>query len=233
MPISALERSSRQTSMPSMSGSIKSRTTRSGLVDFAISALTLPGQSQSGDLSLVKAFPGGVLIGVVDGLGHGSEAAVAARKAIETLERHPQEPVEELVRLCHKALRGTRGAVMSVASINAAANTLTWVGVGNVEAVLLLTGSNVFQNRHWLLLRGGVVGYELPTLRPSMATIARDDMLIFATDGVCSSFGEKLPVPGPASRTSPQTIADFIMAECGRGTDDALVLAARYRGAPE
>lgn len=200
------------------------------VVDYAVAALTLPGQDESGDLSLVKQFTGGVLIGVVDGLGHGPPAAIAAKIAIETLELHADEAVETLVDRCHLALTGTRGVVMSLASIDASNDTLTWVGVGNVDTVLFRADSDDCRNRHWLLLRGGVVGYELPTIRPSRAAINRNDLLVFATDGVRSGFGEKLPVDEPPRRVTPRRIADFIMSEFGRGTDDALVLAARYLG---
>jgi len=200
------------------------------VVDYAVAALTQPGQDECGDLSLVKQFAGGVLIGVVDGLGHGPQAAAAARTAINTLELHASEAVEVLVDRCHLALKGTRGVVMSLASIDTSSDTLTWVGVGNVEAVLFHADSEDYLNRHWLLLRGGVVGYELPTIRPSRAAIGRNDLLLFATDGVRSGFGEKLPLDEPPQRIAPRKIADFIMSGFGRGTDDALVLAARYLG---
>jgi serine phosphatase RsbU (regulator of sigma subunit) len=35
-----------------------------------------------------------------------------------------------------------------------------------------------------VLLRSGVVGYQLPTLRASTLPIAPGDLLIFATDGI-------------------------------------------------
>ena len=64
------------------------------LIDWGAAALTLPGQSRSGDRQAVVLFPGGALVAVVDGLGHGELAAVPAETAIEVLERHARERAE-------------------------------------------------------------------------------------------------------------------------------------------
>src|SRR5216684_479702 len=85
------------------------------LIDWGAAALTLPGQSRSGDRQAVVLFPGGALVAVVDGLGHGELAAVPAETAIEALERYAREPVVALIQRCHERLRGTRGAVMTLA----------------------------------------------------------------------------------------------------------------------
>ena len=49
--------------------------------------------------------------------------------------------------------------------------------------------------------------------------------LIFATDGIRGGFAEGLPTDA-----TPQELADHILARHGKGTDDALVLVARYAG---
>src|SRR5690349_16912748 len=104
------------------------------LLDWGVAARALPGERASGDLHLVETFPGGVLVAVVDALGHGEEAAIAAQLAVATLAKHAAEPVDALMQRCHLALRRkTRGVVMSLASFDAAERTMTWLGVGNVE----------------------------------------------------------------------------------------------------
>jgi phosphoserine phosphatase RsbX len=195
----------------------------SSLVEWGAAASTLPGQGQCGDLHLVKCFPGGVLAAVVDGLGHGNEAAAAAQVALHTLENYSQDSVISLIQRCHEKLRPTRGVVMSMASFNATENTITWVGVGNVAGVLLHRDVHRALSRESLLLRGGVVGDQLPRLYASIIQVKRDDMLIFATDGIQSGFAESANLHDP-----PQEIADRILAQHARGTDDALVLAVRF-----
>jgi hypothetical protein len=130
-----------------------------------------------------------------------------------------------LLQRCHEALRQTRGAVLTVASINALDGTMAWVGVGSVEAVLLRADSKTGPACEYALLYSGVVGVVLPPLRGFALPVASGDTLLIATDGVRSGFAEGLRL-----EESPQMMADRILARNVKGTDDALVLVARYRG---
>src|SRR6267378_4198238 len=107
------------------------------LIEWGVASLALPGEAQSGDLHFVKQVRTGALVAVVDGLGHGAEAATAARAAVAALERHATESPVPLVERCHRALQGTRGVVMSVAVFDRSDRSMTWLGVGNVEGLLL------------------------------------------------------------------------------------------------
>src|SRR5689334_7847165 len=99
-------------------------------LEWAVAGRALPGQAESGDRYVVQPFTDGVLLAAVDGLGHGAEAATAARTAVDTLTRYAQEPVMHLLQRCHEQLRRTRGVVLTLASIAARDGTLTWLGVG-------------------------------------------------------------------------------------------------------
>jgi len=197
------------------------------LIDWGVASRALPGEAQSGDLHLVKQVGTGALVAVVDGLGHGAEAATAARAAVAALERHATESPVPLVERCHRALQGTRGVVMSVAVFSRSDRSMTWLGVGNVEG-LLLYGDGAARSgspRAGLVTRGGIVGSELPRLHPVVLPVASGDTLIFATDGIREGFAD-----GLSPEASPQQLADQILARHGKGTDDALVLVARYLG---
>ncbi len=199
------------------------------LIEWSAAGLGLKGQTASGDRCLVKPFPDGVLVAVVDGLGHGEAAAAAAALAVLTLESAPEESVISLVKRCHERLRGSRGAVMSLASFNARDRTMTWLGVGNVEGVLLRppdgSESEEAPDRESLLLRGGVLGTRLPALSAAVVPVRWGDILIMASDGIRSYFARAVVLTDP-----PQRIADRILAGHGRATDDALVLVSRYLG---
>src|SRR5947207_9110870 len=106
------------------------------LLHWGVATLALAGQRESGDLHLVKAVDGGAVVAVVDGLGHGEEAAFAAKTAVGTLERYVHEPTLSVLQRCHEALKGTRGVVLSLASFDSTRGTMTRLGVGNVEGVL-------------------------------------------------------------------------------------------------
>jgi serine phosphatase RsbU (regulator of sigma subunit) len=194
-------------------------------IEWGVAGKALGKDEPSGDQFSIRQFGGGVLLGVVDGLGHGLEAAAAAGIAVDTLEHHPEEPIVPLVRRCHEALRGTRGVAMSVASIDAVDGTMSWLAVGNVEGVLIRGEQEKVERSERILLRGGVIGYQLPSLRASITPVRAGDTLAFATDGIRSDFAEGLRPLG-----SPQGNAEEILAKYGKGSDDALVLVARYLG---
>lgn len=200
-------------------------------IEWGVATLALPGQAETGDLHVVAPFPNGVLVAVIDGLGHGGDAAAAARIAAATLVDHAQESVISLVRRCHERLRTTRGAAMSLASFNAldpstssGQATMTWLAVGNVEGFLVRAGADGHEKAA-VLLRGGVVGYSLPPLRSEVIAVTPGNTLVLATDGIRGGFADMLSRGG-----SPQRLADHILTHFSRGTDDALVLVARYVG---
>jgi len=197
----------------------------SALVEWGVAAQAFEGCAESGDHYLVEAFPDGMLIAVADGLGHGPKAAAAGKAAIAALKGHAHQPVVQQFQHCHEKLRRTRGVVMSIASFNGLEETMTWLGVGNVKGVLLRANGKAQSTHERLLPRGGVVGYQMPSLRPSSVSVARGDTLIFATDGLRSVFTEDLNCSDP-----PQQMAKHILAQHSRGTDDAMVLVARYVG---
>jgi len=60
-------------------------TVSAGLLEWGVAELVLPGQTESGDRYLVTPTPEGGLVAVVDGLGHGAEAAEAAKGAVRSL----------------------------------------------------------------------------------------------------------------------------------------------------
>ncbi len=191
------------------------------LIEWGIATKAIPGEVESGDQYLIEPFPNGVLIAVVDGLGHGEKASIVAKKAVAEMKSYSHEPVISLLRRCHVRLKGTRGVVMSLVSFNFHDGIVDWLGVGNVEGVLFRADKS---SNERLMLRGGIVGYRLPSLHEATVPLKKGDTLILATDGLRSGFSEAL------TRTnSPQENADLIFSKYSRGTDDALVLVVRYR----
>jgi negative regulator of sigma-B (phosphoserine phosphatase) len=195
------------------------------LVEYGVAKSILPGQGESGDRHLVCCGGDGILIAAIDGIGHGEEAANAAEAAISILKASPDEPVISLLERCHEGLRSTRGVVLSLASIDPKHGMMTWIGVGNVQGVLMRAGAKQGRVEEVLLLRAGVVGSQLPALQAAVLPIAKGDTLVFVTDGIRSEF-----VEGLSALESPQRAADKILKQHSRGNDDALVLVLRLAG---
>ncbi|HEV8265287.1 MAG TPA: SpoIIE family protein phosphatase [Gemmatimonadales bacterium] len=192
---------------------------------WGVATLALAGQAESGDLHLVAPVPRGVLVAVVDGLGHGEEAAAAAKLAVRTLERFADDEPLALLQRCHLALKGTRGVVMSLARFDVPRGSVTWLGVGNVEGIVHHANWAERSARVSLVTRGGIVGSELPAIQPAVIPVEAGDTLIFATDGIRGGFTEDI-----SDRVQPQRLANQILSRYGKGTDDALVLVATYLG---
>ena len=198
------------------------------LIVWGVALRALKGQKVSGDLYLVESSEEGFLIAAIDGLGHGPQAAAAAQIAATTLRTNARDSAVQLLNRCHEELKQTRGVAMSLASFNKPLNSLWWVGVGNVEGVRLHLDENGKLSSESIPLRGGVVGYQLPPLRPSLSRIEPHDTIIFATDGIQSGFIKGLTAKSLSEQ--PQQLADHLLAAYDKGTDDSLVLVVRYLG---
>jgi serine/threonine protein phosphatase PrpC len=197
-------------------------------LELGIAGLTHEGETRSGDLAVIAPYEEGVLAAVIDGLGHGDAAAHAAEAAAGVLREHAGEAPQALFERCHRALRRTRGVVMTLAWFVLGDGTprVRWVGVGNVEARLLRAGEGVDAKHPGPLVLGGVVGHQLPrTIRASEIELEPGDAVAFATDGVTADYSAVLD---PA--LGPQAQAERILAAHGKGSDDALAAVVRWRG---
>jgi len=193
------------------------------LVEWAVAGVPLRAGTESGDLHVVAAFDGGVLVGAIDGLGHGPDAAEAARVAADVLQEHAAEPPARLLGRCHDALRSTRGAVLTLASIDGRRGSMTWAGVGNVEGMLLRIDPAAPHES--APLRGGIVGLRLPPCRESTITVVPADILVLTTDGILHGASGGLDRSASAA-----SIAEAVLAAHRNPSDDALVVVARYVG---
>lgn len=191
-------------------------------LERGLAEAALQGESRSGDRAVFVGWDGGALVAAIDGLGHGGDAADAAEEAAKVVGAHPREAPGRLLQRCHEALVKTRGVVMTLAWFDLASETLTWTGVGNVEGRLMRATSPPGVAPESALIKGGVVGYSLPSVRPTTTHLHSGDLLVMATDGISSAFARSL-----VAGVEAQELAERILAEHGRGTDDALVVVVR------
>jgi serine/threonine protein phosphatase PrpC len=193
-------------------------------LEWSTAAATMPGETVSGDRHWAGAVANGMVFAVIDGLGHGKAAAAASKIAVAMLQQYAGDPLIDLLHRCHESLRATRGVAMSLAKFNTADSVLTWIGVGNVEGALMHLEPGLPYDK--LLLRSGVVGSHLPTLRAEELPVRPGDILTMITDGVTTEHPMRIVMDAKI-----ESVADGILASACKGNDDALVLAARYRGA--
>jgi phosphoserine phosphatase RsbX len=197
-------------------------------MEWARAGRPLPSEYISGDRGIALDIGGeAALFGVVDGLGHGPDAATAALRAVDAVTRSSSERVEVLMQFCHRVLAGTRGVAMTLARVDFAANTLTWAGVGNVTADLVAKSPTGVQIRSSARLTAGIVGYRIPEIRPAQViSIRPGDLLVMSTDGIAENYLDHIDFSATAV-----VIAEELLGKDAKETDDAMVLTARHRGA--
>jgi serine phosphatase RsbU (regulator of sigma subunit) len=178
-----------------------------------------PFETVSGDAHAVHWWNQFCRIAVIDGLGHGVDAAAAAQRAVALLDAHPDLDPSEALRRCHIALAGTRGAAISVVRIDADCRELVYAGIGNVEAHLWQHGK-----RERLIVYRGIIGSAMRTVRSFTVQLAESWTLLMHTDGI--SPRADIRAVGLTPPWHPETLARAILDAYGRQHDDALAVVA-------
>ena len=191
------------------------------VLERGVAEMTHEGEGRSGDVAVFAPCRRGALVAVIDGLGHGSPAADAAEAAAAVVRERVDDPPHDLLEACHRELRATRGAVITLAWFDLDGRSLEWTGVGNVEARLIRADARPDSP----VVLGGVVGMNLPKARLTTLALEPGDTIVLATDGVAADFSESID-PGAGA----QQIADRVIQRYGKGTDDALVAVVRFLG---
>lgn len=182
------------------------------------------GQQVSGDAVVFRPIAAGQLIvALLDASGHGPRAHELATRLAARVEAHPQPDVAPLLEALHQDCRGTPGAAAGVARIDPVAGVLAYAGVGNVRVRLLGPAAG---ERAWSgVSRDGVLGDRFPSPFVQQARLSPGQMLLLYSDGIGESLGSfrgRLPGAGEAA-----DLAREVVAQCGRGIDDAACAAVR------
>ena len=189
-------------------------------IAVAAASRTYPGESVNGDAWAVHWHAGLCRIAVIDGLGHGRDAAAAARLAVAALDARPELAPVEALTVCHMALVGSRGAVMTIVQIDSTARRLTHAGIGNIDGHLC----GATRATH-LVSDRGIVGGATRQIRAYSTDLDTGWLLLLHTDGVSARFD--LREQRLLYASDSQAMAEAVLSEWGRTTDDATVVVAR------
>ena len=177
------------------------------------------GEVLSGDDAAFVRTPDALLVGVIDGLGHGPEARDPAARSRCVLVEHPELDLEGILAQVDAELHGTRGAVMTVARFQEAEGRLTLAAVGNVGAQYYgVHASRRFGGSSFVLGSPGGARH----IRPEAHDLGRMDALVLFSDGVSSRMS--LEEERGLLREHPIVIAQRVVERFGRSNDDVLVL---------
>lgn len=182
--------------------------------------LPLAGETESGDAWAVARQRHEIALMMVDGLGHGPEAAKAAKAAVDALALQPGLRPAEQVEVCHTALRPTRGAALAVALLDPGKRQLRFAGVGNIGACIVDGGP-----RRQLVSHNGIVGHNMRKVQEFTLPCEPGALVILASDGITTQW-DLDQHPGLVA-CDPAIIAAVLLRDYARGRDDASVLVQR------
>lgn len=185
-------------------------------------AVPLAGEMVCGDGYAMRRSGARLLAMLADGLGHGPTAADCAARAIETFQQSKEETPAKLIHEIHLALRGTRGAAVSVAALDPVARQIHFSGVGNVLGVLSAPG----HTKNFVAMPG-IVGHHMAAVREFTYDWPADSLVLIYSDGIGTHWSLD-EYEGLAS-LDPSLISAVIYRDRKRGRDDASVLAIRER----
>jgi anti-sigma regulatory factor (Ser/Thr protein kinase) len=189
-------------------------------IDDRVGAICIPvaGQVDCGDAWRVMAHARDrTTVMVVDGLGHGPHAATAAAAATALFPSRAHDDADVLLGALDEAMRGTRGAALSVTVIDPTAREAQFSGVGNVDGRVIANG----KTSH-LVPRNGIMGHTMPTVRASVVPWPAGARLIMHSDGVSARWHMDA-YPGLLA-AHPAIVAGVIYRDFARSRDDATVI---------
>ncbi|NML16872.1 SpoIIE family protein phosphatase [Azohydromonas caseinilytica] len=158
---------------------------------------------------------------MVDGLGHGTEAAVAANEALAQFQRSRHEPPTQILHAVHQALRHTRGGAVAVARIDPASATVAFAGLGNIAATVLVHGAQARR----MVSHNGTAGHNARKIQAFDYPCGHDGLLVMHSDGI--GTGWALDAYPGLPRMHPMLVAGVLYRDFVRGRDDATVVVAR------
>jgi len=179
-----------------------------------------PGESLNGDAYVVTHINNHFSIAaVIDGLGHGKEAHLASQLAREQIIQKSDLPLAALMDHVHQSIKGTRGAVIGLISLDTETKKISFTGIGNIESFLLRGDT-----KKTMLSFGGIMGHNMRTPRIFNFDFHPGDSICMYSDGITSRWKTE----DINWELLPQQNAELIINKYSRSNDDATVLIIRY-----
>jgi anti-sigma regulatory factor (Ser/Thr protein kinase) len=179
-----------------------------------------PGQEVCGDAWACRADRTRITVVIADGLGHGPDAAAAARCAVDIFERSDLASPKEILESIHLGSRHTRGAAVTVASLDDQRHIVEFAGLGNVSGLVCERGGGSRQ----MVTMNGTAGLESRAVfREFSYPWPEGSAVVLHSDGLTSHWNLS-EFPGLISRGAA-LVAGVLFRDFRRGSDDATVVA--------
>jgi anti-sigma regulatory factor (Ser/Thr protein kinase) len=182
-------------------------------------SVAMPGQPVCGDAWTFRTEGRQGVFVVVDGLGHGSEAHRAAALAVRE-PPPPDRPPEHLLERAHAELRITRGAAMSVMTLDLDTGRARFSGVGNVAGMLVSPSAT-----KRMVSVAGIVGHNMRKVQGFDYPVQGPSVMVMYSDGLGTHWNLS-DYPGLLDEP-PAIIAAVLYRDHSRRRDDVSVLVVK------
>lgn len=194
-------------------------------LDIGAATRPYPAMEKNGDAFVLVRWGESVLVGIIDGVGHGPLAYQAAREAQLFVEKHSDKPLESLFFGVGRACHGTQGVVMALARFDWGRERLTFASVGNIE-------SHVFAcpQKMNFVVRRGLIGLNAPNPVVTEHRWVPSQVIVLHSDGVSARWEwDDYPELWEASAVN---VAQQLLYRQARDNDDATVVVVKEAQPP-
>jgi anti-sigma regulatory factor (Ser/Thr protein kinase) len=201
---------------------VLARVLKRGATDLALGARrrAMDGGQFCGDGWYLTADTGRMRVCLVDGLGHGPDAAKVADAAAEAfIQSRTTDPALVLAQL-NTALAGTRGGAAAVACLEGSSGQLSFSGIGNIAGRLLSPVAS-----RGLASLPGIVGVQFRKAQTFDFPDSGAALLVLHSDGLQTRW-DLQHYPGLIMR-HPSLIAAVLLRDFDRGRDDSTLVLMR------
>lgn len=178
-----------------------------------------PGETISGDAWDIRIDGDKATVIVADGLGHGPVAAEAAAEALKAFNLFRGSPAAVLDR-AHPMMRGTRGAAVTIAELDAHAGTIVYAGAGNISGRMV---SGVEDRT--LMSQHGTLGVQIRRLQDVSYAWADHSIVVLHSDGLTTRWN--FDGVGGLLQCDPAVIAGWLLRDHVRGHDDVTIVVLK------
>ncbi len=175
------------------------------------------GEQVCGDAYLVVPVGANQLVGIVDGVGHGPEAAVVADRFISHVLGDPAAALDAIFDGARTVLAGSRGVAATLLRIDTNAGCLEFAGIGNVNLVAHAA------NPSRPAPQAGIIGRSQPKARVRVLSVTRGDVVALFSDGISS----RVQIT-PFLHLGAEAMARAIVDAHGAHHDDATCMVLQF-----
>jgi anti-sigma regulatory factor (Ser/Thr protein kinase) len=201
---------------------------RSQAVGLELGTVNIPvaGEEVCGDAWAIEEVDGQILVLVVDGLGHGLQAAEAARGAIEVFGERASIAPADVVQAAHASLRSTRGAALAVARIDPERGEVRFAGIGNISGSI---HGPADARSLSMVSHNGIVGHSIRKIQEFSYPWVPGSLLVMHSDGLSTQW--QFSRYAALASKHPGLVAGTLYRDFKRIRDDVTVLVVREGGA--